>query len=101
MIVFKYNVFTGPIKRKDDSIQSRYPSTGMSSEERWRRRKEKVQDRNWERDISGQTDEEPNITFMIIIVGVLFTIISKILVTFYQKFNFHNYHCLSFVYYYQ
>jgi len=72
------NRYYGPIKRKDDSIQSRYPSTGMSSEERWRRRKEKVQDRNWERDISGQTDEEPNITFMIIIVGVLFTIINLV-----------------------
>jgi len=73
------NRYYGPINRADDSIQSRFPSTGMSSEERWKRRKQKVQDRNWEKDDSGHDqDEEPNIKFLLIMLGVLFTIINLV-----------------------
>merc|ERR1712096_228629 len=72
------NRYYGPINRADDSIQSRFPSTGMSSEERWKRRRQKVQQKNWEKDTSGHTDEEPNIKFLLIMLGVLFTIINLV-----------------------
>merc|ERR1712168_1686387 len=72
------NRYYGPINRGDDSIQSRFPSTGMSSEERWKRRRQKVEQKSWTKDRSGHTDEEPNIKFLLIMLGVLFTIFNLV-----------------------